>query len=54
MVPIGILELLWSFSFLLLVFKEDSCCTRVEAIVGVTLFNGELAGGLGSDTNFGA
>lgn len=56
MVPIGMFEfeLLFSLPFVLFIFTDDICCIRVEDIVGLTVFNGKLAGGLTNDTIFGA
>jgi hypothetical protein len=38
----------------LFIFIELICCNREEDMVGMILFNGEVAGGLGNDSNFGA
>lgn len=46
--------MLLSIPFVLDTFREDICCSRVDEMVGLILFNGRSAGGLANDTGLGA
>lgn len=43
-----------SFPFVLVTFIADICCSRVDEMVGLILFNGKSADGLSNDTGLGA